>query len=134
MKKTLCIFSFLTISLTANCQEQDTMKKLDPAFVHTVFFWLNDPENDADRQQFEAALRKFLSKSEFAETNFIGTPPKASRDVVDGSFTYSLVVSFESAEAQANYQKEQPHLDFIEEASHLWERVIVYDSQGLAEE
>ncbi len=107
------------------------MKTFDPAFVHTVFFWLNNPDNATDRQEFETALTRFLSRSEYAKTNFIGTPPKASRDVVDGSFTYSLVVTFESAEAQELYQKEQPHLDFINEASHLWDRVIVYDSQGL---
>lgn len=109
------------------------MKTFDPAFVHTVFFWLNQPDSQPDRQQFEAALKKFLGKSAFAKTNFIGTPPTASRDVVDGSFTYSLVVSFESAAAQEAYQKEQPHLDFIEEASHLWKKVIVYDSQGIGE-
>ncbi len=122
---------FAITAVSTYGQEQNTMKSLDPAFVHTVFFWLNNPDSQSDRQEFEAALTKFLSRSAFAKTNFIGTPPAASRDVVDGSFTYSLLVSFESAEAQENYQKEQPHLDFIEEASHLWERVIVYDSKGL---
>jgi hypothetical protein len=107
------------------------METFDPAFVHTVFFWLNNPDDQNDRQQFEAALKKFLEKSGFAKTNFIGMPPKASRDVVDGSFTYSLVVTFESSEAQEKYQKEQPHLDFIEEASQLWNKVIVYDSRGI---
>lgn len=122
---------FVLTAVIAYGQEQNTMKSLDPAFVHTVFFWLNNPESETDRQEFESALTKFLSKSAYAKTNFIGTPPQASRDVVDGSFTYSLLVSFESAKAQEAYQKEQPHLDFIEEASHLWERVIVYDSKGL---
>ncbi len=131
MKKTICIFTFVLMAVTSYSQENHPMKTFDPAFVHTVFFWLNNPDNATDRQEFETALTRFLSRSEYAKTNFIGTPPKASRDVVDGSFTYSLVVTFESAEAQELYQKEQPHLDFINEASHLWDRVIVYDSQGL---
>lgn len=133
MKKTLCILALVLTAVTTYGQESASMKTFDPAFVHTVFFWLNKPDSQPDRQQFEAALKKFLGKSAFAKTNFIGTPPKASRDVVDGSFTYSLVVSFESAEAQEAYQKEQPHLDFIEEASHLWKKVIVYDSKGIGE-
>lgn len=130
MKKTLCILIFTVVAITVRGQENATMKTFDPTFVHTVFFWLNNPDDQKDRQAFETSLKKFLGKSGFAKTKFIGTPPKASRDVVDGSFTYSLVVTFESADAQVKYQKEQPHLDFIEESSHLWNKVIVYDSQG----
>lgn len=107
------------------------MENFDPAFVHTVFFWLNNPESDADRSKFEASLSKFLKNSDFAKTNFIGTPPSASRDVVDGSFTYSLVLTFESADAQQKYQEEPAHLLFIEESSSLWNKVIVYDSMGI---
>jgi hypothetical protein len=131
MKKLLCIFTFTLMAMAIHGQENTSMETFDPAFVHTVFFWLNNPDDQNDRQQFEAALKKFLEKSGFAKTNFIGMPPKASRDVVDGSFTYSLVVTFESSEAQEKYQKEQPHLDFIEEASQLWNKVIVYDSRGI---
>lgn len=129
MKRTVCIFTFLLIAVGSYGQQQENMKTFDPAFVHTVFFWLNNPDNTDDRARFEAALGTFLDQSGYAKTRYIGTPPQASRDVVDGSFTYSLVVTFESAEAQEAYQKEQPHLDFIEKASHLWKRVIVYDSQ-----
>ncbi|MCW5517221.1 Dabb family protein [Muriicola sp. Z0-33] len=131
MKQTILIFTFILISMTTYSQEKQTMKNFDPAFVHTVFFWLNNPESETDRSKFEASLSKFLNNSDFAKTNFIGTPPKASRDVVDGSFTYSLIVTFESAEAQQNYQDEPAHLLFIEESSNLWSKVIVYDSMGL---
>ena len=132
MKQTILIFTFLIVSMASYCQENHPMKNFDPAFVHTVFFWLNNPDSDADRGKFEASLTKFLQNSDFAKTNFIGTPPKASRDVVDGSFTYSLVVTFESADAQQKYQEEPAHLLFIEEASSLWNKVIVYDSTGIA--
>jgi hypothetical protein len=81
--------------------------------------------------KFETSLKKFLKDSKYAKTNFIGTPPKATRAVVDGSFTYSLIVTFESAEAQEGYQKEEAHLTFIEECKDLWEKVIVYDSNGI---
>lgn len=131
MRKTLCILTLLLIATQSRGQDQNTMKTFDPAFVHTVFFWLNNPDDDSDRMNFETSLEKFLNNSNYAKTNFIGTPPKASRDVVDGSFTYSLVVTFESAEAQEKYQKEDAHLLFIEESSKLWNKVIVYDSKGL---
>lgn len=107
------------------------MREFDPTFAHTVFFWLKNPESQEDRNAFQQSLQKFLDSSKYAKTNFIGTPPKASRDVVDGSFTFSLIVTFDSAEAQQKYQVEDVHNTFIEESSKLWSKVIVYDSQGV---
>jgi hypothetical protein len=112
-------------------QTNDTMKEFDSNFAHTVYFWLKNPDNASDRQSFETSLRTFLDNSAYAKTQFIGKPPSASRDVVDGSFTYSLIVTFESAEAQQQYQVEAPHKKFVEESSGLWTKVIVYDSQGI---
>mgnify|MGYP006082634723 CR=1 FL=1 len=106
-------------------------KVFDPAFAHTVYFWLDNPDSQEDRAAFEQSLQKFLDNSDYAKTSFIGVPPGASREVVDGSFTYSLIVSFESAEAQKYYQDEAPHKLFVEESSSLWTKVIVYDSKGI---
>lgn len=130
MKK-VCFILFLTLTMTSFGQTDTTMKEFDPAFAHTVYFWLANPDNQEDRMAFEKSLQKFLDNSKFAKTRFIGVPPRASRDVVDGSFTYSLLVSFESAEAQQGYQDEAPHKLFIEESSKLWTKVIVYDSKGV---
>jgi hypothetical protein len=112
-------------------QNKNNMKEFDSNFSHTVFFWLRNPDNVQDRTAFETSLKKFLDNSGYAKTKFIGKPPKASRDVVDGSFTYSLILSFESAEAQKAYQDEAPHKVFIEESSNLWTKVIVYDSTSI---
>lgn len=130
MKK-VCFILFLTLTMTSFGQTDTTMKEFDPAFAHNVYFWLANPDNQEDRMAFEKSLQKFLDNSKFAKTRFIGVPPRASRDVVDGSFTYSLLVSFESAEAQQGYQDEAPHKLFIEESSKLWTKVIVYDSKGV---
>jgi hypothetical protein len=119
------------VSISSYGQDENTMKNFDSTFVHTVFFWLNNPESDTDRKQFETSLRKFLDTSLYTKTNFIGLPPVSTREVVDGSFTYSLVVTFDSAESQKLYQEEKAHLLFIEESSKLWNKVIVYDSMGV---
>lgn len=127
MKKVvLCLALLLCFSGLA--QNDETMKNFDPNFVHVVYFWLNNPDNQDDRAQFEAALQKLLNKSKYTKTNYVGTPPKAIRDVVDDSFSYNLLVTFESAEAQESYQTEDVHLEFIEEAKHLWKKVVVYDA------
>lgn len=122
---------FLTLTMSTFGQTNDTMKEFNSNFAHTVYFWLANPDSDEDCKAFEKSLQKFLDNSAYAKTKFIGKPPRASRDVVDGSFTYSLIVTFESAEAQQNYQDEAPHKLFIEESSKLWTKVIVYDSKGV---
>ncbi|MFS4493255.1 Dabb family protein [Maribacter sp. 2308TA10-17] len=143
MKKAFYTLLFLTFTMTSFGQtdtdsrlheddnKSNNMREFDPAFAHTVYFWLANPDSKEDREAFEKSLQKFLDNSGYAKTSFIGVPPRASREVVDGSFTYSLIVSFESAEAQQNYQDEAPHKLFIEESSKLWTKVIVYDSKGV---
>lgn len=131
MKKTICTLFFLTLTMTAFGQTDKTMNEFDSNFAHTVYFWLANPDNTEDCKAFETSLQKFLNSSAYAKTKFIGKPPRASRDVVDGSFTFSLIVTFESAEAQQAYQDEAPHKLFIEESSKLWTKVIVYDSKGV---
>lgn len=131
MKTGIITLLLIGVAVTSFAQTKDTMKTFDSAFAHTVYFWFKNPDNGADKAKFETSLKTFLKNSKYAKTNFIGTPPKSSRDVVDGSFTYSLIVTFESAEAQEGYQKEEAHLIFIEECKDLWEKVIVYDSNGI---
>lgn len=111
-------------------QTDSKMRTFDTNFAHTVYFWLENPDSETDCKAFETSLQKFMDTSDYAKTKFIGKPPRASRDVVDGSFTYSLIVTFESAEAQKKYQDEAAHKLFIAESSKLWTKVIVYDSAG----
>ena len=47
--------------------------------------------------------------------------------MVDNSFDVSELMIFESVEAQDAYQVHPIHIEFIENYSHLWERVVVYD-------
>lgn len=106
-------------------------RSFDPTFTHVVYFWLNNPENPEERQHFETHLQTLFKASKHTRTNFLGTPPKATRDVVDDSFTYAMILTFESAEAQNAYQSEEAHLTFIEQTAHLLKRFVVYDAQGL---
>jgi len=131
--KTKIVTLLLVGVLASSCVQikNDMSNNFDHTFAHVVYFWFKNPDSQADRATFEASLTKFLKNSQYAKTKFIGKPPKATRDVVDDSFTYSLILSFESAEDQAAYQEEAPHKVFVEECEDLWEKVIVYDSQGI---
>ncbi|MUP46598.1 Dabb family protein [Gramella sp. BOM4] len=132
MKSYFNILLLLVIFIGVQSSFAQTSKtEFDKNFSHVVYFWLNNPDNAEDREAFETSLKKFLNNSEYAQTNFIGVPADTPRDVVDNSYTYSLILSFPSREVQNKYQKEPAHLLFIEEASHLWKKVQVYDSVGI---
>ena len=128
LKSSLILLFIMSFS---EIQAQDQNTEFNHNFSHVVYFWLKNPDSDQDRKAFLTSLKNFMSKSEYAQTKFIGEPADTPRDVVDGSFTYSLILSFPSKEVQDKYQAEPAHVKFVEESQHLWEKVIVYDSVGL---
>ncbi len=58
----------------------------------------------------------------------IATPAGTSRGVIDSTYAVSWLCLFDSAEAEAVYQTHPLHLKFIADCSHLWSKVVVYDS------
>jgi|TARA_B100001094_G_scaffold326568_1_gene382975 hypothetical protein len=100
--------------------------------LHIVFFWLKEPKNNAHRAEFETAIKKLIDTNPQAIANHLGCPANSEkRDVVDNSFTYCYTMIFNSLDDQNAYQIDQTHTLFIEEASHLWERVLVSDSVNI---
>lgn len=100
-------------------------------FVHSVYFWLKEPDSDAARQEFTDHLTLFLDNSLYVKGRYIGAMAKSDRDVVDSSYTFTLVVTFGNQAEQELYQDEPAHLKFIGDAQHLWSKVAVYDSTSI---
>jgi hypothetical protein len=95
--------------------------------IHHVFFWLNNPDSESDKQQLMEGLNT-LSSIDEVNVLVVGTPASTiEREVVDNSFDVSELMIFESVEAQDAYQVHPIHTEFVENYSHLWERVVVYD-------
>lgn len=102
--------------------------KLTGALVHHVFFWLKEPDNEAHKKQLVNALNELL-KVETIKVSHIGFPAGTeSRDVVDHSYSVSYMAMFDNQAGQDTYQVHPIHTKFVEENSHLWEKVVVYDS------
>lgn len=102
--------------------------KITGALVHHVFFWLKEPKNEAHKKQLIAALNQLL-KVETIRMSHIGFPAGTeSRDVVDHSYSVSYMVMFDDQSGQDAYQVDPIHTKFVEENSHLWSKVVVYDS------
>ena len=101
----------------------------DEQFIHLVFFWLKNPNDINDRKEFEKAVHKLLDTSIYAKNTHFGQPANTNRPVVDNSYTFCLKATFDTIEQHDKYQIEPAHKLFISEASKLWERVLIYDSE-----
>jgi len=118
----------MTNLATSHAQE---LQSGDKEFVHTVFFWLKDPESKTDRAKFERSLKTFINSSQFIQKKHLGIPAGTNREVIDRSYTYCLSLTFRSKADQDKYQTEDVHLAFIKESEDLWKKVIVYDSESI---
>jgi len=102
--------------------------KLKGALIHHVFFWLKEPNSEAHKKQLINALNDLL-RVETIKMSHIGFPAGTeSRDVVDHSYSVSYMALFDDQAGQDTYQVHPIHLKFVEENSHLWEKVVVYDA------
>jgi Stress responsive A/B Barrel Domain len=96
-------------------------------FIHHVFFWLKNSESSVSQSQLIEGLKK-LSLASTIQSFHIGTPAATSREVIENTYAVSWLVLFENKGDQDTYQTDPVHLKFIDECSHLWSKVIVYDS------
>ena len=101
--------------------------ELEGSFVHIVFFWLVN-DDQPTRKRFLAELKKFIDNVDVIRTKHIGSPADTDREVIDNSYSYCMVLSFDSKKEHDIYQEHKLHMEFIERASSLWNRVLVYDS------
>jgi len=94
--------------------DTDATQVFQHGFVHVVYFWLKPALSDAEIAEFEVGLRKMIADSEHASTGHIGKPAGTPRDVVDNSYDYCLVVTFDDADSHEAYQQEPAHDRFRE--------------------
>ncbi|MBT1703232.1 Dabb family protein, partial [Chryseosolibacter indicus] len=72
---------------------------------------------------------KTLRKIETIKKLHIGVPASTEkRDVVDNSYHVSELMFFDDVAGQNVYQEHPIHKKFVADCSHLWEKVVVYDS------
>ncbi len=107
--------------------EANTKKK---TFVHHVYFWLKNLSSEADRNKLIEGLTA-LSKVPTIRSHHIGLPASTNRSVIERSYSVSWMLFFDNLEEEEVYQKHPIHLKFVEDYSHLWEKVIVFDSEQI---
>lgn len=96
-------------------------------FIHHVFFTLKNPDSEADKQALIAGLNSMRSIPEFRAIH-IGVPADTNREVINRNYSVSWLLIFDTPEDQDVYQVHPLHKKFVETCSHLWEKVVVFDS------
>lgn len=113
--------SIVPINAKANLKN----KRIEGKFIHMVFFWLNE---ETDATDFVKSTEAFLKQVDEIKQYHLGHPAMTPRDVVDNSYTVSLVVTFNSKEDQNIYQEHPAHIQYIEDNKMKWREVRVFDS------
>ncbi len=119
----------LAIGTAASGNIQKKMKtKKAKQLSHHVFFWLKNPDSKDDLKKLIEGVRT-LEQIESVREFHIGVPASTEkRPVVDSSFSVSELIFFDTVDGQNKYQDHPIHKKFVDECSHLWEKVIVYDT------
>ena len=99
-------------------------------FIHHVYFWLKNAENEMDKQKLIEGLTK-LSVVKTIKAFHIGKPANTNREVIDSTYSISWLLLFNNKKDQDSYQVDPVHLNFVEECAHLWSKVTVYDTVDL---
>ncbi len=96
-------------------------------FVHHVYFWLKNPDNTEDLNKLARGIQN-LSAVNNIKMFHLGKPADTNRDVIDFSYSLSLLLVFENKLHHDSYQVDPIHLAFVDNCKELWSKVIVYDS------
>lgn len=101
---------------------------LNNTFVHHVHFWLKNKE---DKAELIKGLETLIPITHIRDIH-IGVPADTNREVIDRSYDLSLLLLFDSAEAQAAYQDDPTHVLFADNyAKPLCAKVVVQDSVNI---
>jgi hypothetical protein len=123
------VASAVALGATTAASAMTTMtQKNKKPLAHHVFFWLKNRDSKEDLKKLVEGLQTLKGIKSVKEIH-IGLPATTEqRPVVDSSYSASELIFFDDIAGQDAYQVDPIHVKFVEQCSHLWEKVIVYDS------
>lgn len=99
-------------------------------FVHVVNFWLKEGLTPDEIKQFEVGASSLGSIESLRVFN-VGKPATTDRPVIDRSYSYCELTVFDDIAGHDYYQDHPIHHQFIKDCAHLWEKVLIYDSESI---
>lgn len=118
-------------ALAASTLNSNFFKTTEPAKVfynHYLLFWLKPELTEKQVTDF-AQFFEELHKLPYLKSLHYGRPANSSpRKVLDNSFTYNVVMTFDSLEDLETYGKLPKHLETVKKYSVFWDKMQVHDS------
>jgi hypothetical protein len=127
----IILYLVAILILFSNCDIKNGQSgkiQLEGSFSHAVLIWFDDSDDKNLLKSFEEDCADFINKSEFIVSYHLGKPASTNRPIIDNSYTYCLIVTFESEEDQEKYQEEMVHKEFVEKYKEHWSKLLIYDS------
>jgi hypothetical protein len=123
--------STATVVLAVSLPGLGNSKNEKKSLVHHVYFWLKNPTSKEDLNKLIEGINT-LKKIETLRTVKVGVPAATTkRDVIDDSYSISLLTMFDDVKGHDTYQDHPIHTKFVETYSYLWNKVVVYDSMDV---
>jgi len=105
--------------------EQENKKQV---ITHYVLFWLKEGLSTQEIKDFTGFFKELRKVPNIKSLHYGPAAQSTPRDVVDNSFTYNLLVYFNTLEDLETYGTHPIHLQAIERYSKYWTKVVVHDS------
>ncbi len=131
----VAVTAFMPACTSPSGSDQDNQTNETPTsmenkevIAHYVLFWLNEDLSEQEVSDFSAFFEELKTIPEIKTLHYGRAAATHPRDVVDNSFTYTLLVYFDSMDDLNVYETHPVHLEAIEKYSKYWNKVVVHDS------
>ncbi|WP_257670337.1 Dabb family protein [Parapedobacter tibetensis] len=114
-------------SPSTNQETEETMEN-EEVIAHYVLFWLNDDLSEDEINNFVGFFEVLKTIPTIKSLHYGRAANTHQRDVVDNSFTYNLLVFFDTMDDLNVYETHPIHVEAIEKYSKYWRKVAVHDS------
>ncbi|SFC13252.1 Tat (twin-arginine translocation) pathway signal sequence [Parapedobacter composti] len=96
--------------------------------AHYVLFWLKEELSEQEIADFAGFFEELKAIPGIKSLHYGRAAQTHPREVVDNSFTYNLLVYFDTMDDINTYETHPVHLEAIEKYSKFWTKVVVHDS------
>jgi hypothetical protein len=97
--------------------------------LHVVLFWLKPDMPAAERAALSTELATKANRIDGLQACWCGGPVESTRDVVDDSFDWMLVMRFRDHQAAQDWQSDPIHQQLLTRFAPHFAKVVVYDGK-----
>ncbi len=125
-RKFIVAASVLTAGVVTNARSMTINE--EKFIAHQVYFWLKNPASAEDKAKLIEGIKTLSKIREIKKLSVGVVAATEKRPVIDDSWSVSELAFFDDVAGEAAYQVHPVHVDFVKNYSHLWSKVVIYDS------